>query len=64
MQGLIKNDQVVMSGARMLGTSQISQAPAQGPQARIVESKDGMVVVEVTCDCGRRILLNCDCRTA
>ena len=63
MPGVLKRDQVKFSGTRMLGeTASAGSAVAteSQPQARIVEQGNGMVVVEVVCECGRKIYLNCE----
>ena len=64
MAGVLKKDQVKFSGTRVL-TQTSAPAPAEThasmPQARIVEQAGGTVVVEVVCECGQKIYLNCDC---
>ncbi len=65
MPGVLKRHQVKSAGTRVLGESAAGgpAVPPSGlPQARIVEQANGMVVVEVTCECGRTIYLNCECR--
>ena len=71
MSGVLKKHLVRSTGTRMLGEaaareSVVSTASAPAteglPQARIVEQSNGRVVVEVVCECGRRIYLNCECR--
>ena len=65
MSGVLKKHLVKSAGTRMLNESPAGEpvASAEGlPHARIVEQANGMVVVEVSCECGRRIYLNCECR--
>ncbi len=61
MSGVVKKEQVKLSGTRVLGEALPIAAPSAGklPQARIVERTPGAVVVEVACECGRKIYLNC-----
>ena len=63
MTGVLKKDQVKLSGTRVL-TAPVgvpAAAHAAGPQARIVEQAGTTVVVEVICECGKKIYLNCEC---
>jgi hypothetical protein len=71
MSGVLKKHLVRSAGTRVLGeapagesvVSTVSAPAAEGmPQARIVEQSNGVVVVEVVCECGRKIYLNCECR--
>ena len=66
MPGVLKKSQVKSAGTRVLGEAPAgpvaSEAPEGLPQARIVEQANGLVVVEVVCECGRTIYLNCECR--
>jgi hypothetical protein len=71
MSGVLKRHLVRSAGTRVLGELPAGErivstatAPASEgmPQARIVEQSNGLVVVEVVCECGRRIYLNCECR--
>ena len=61
---IVKKDQVRLAGTRMLDRDSQGAALPGGhdPQPRIVENKDGLVVIEVTCECGKKIYLHCDCR--
>jgi hypothetical protein len=64
MSGVLKKHLVKSTGTRVLGDAPAGElvASAEGmPQARIVEQSNGMVVVEVACECGRKIYLNCEC---
>ena len=65
MSGVLKKHLVKSAGTRVLSETPAGApvASAEGlPQARIVEQANGMVVVEVACECGKRIYLNCECR--
>jgi hypothetical protein len=67
MPGVLKKHLVKPAGTRVLGEAAagefVASTAAEGlPQARIVEQANGLVVVEVVCECGRRIYLNCECR--
>jgi hypothetical protein len=67
MSGVLKKHLVRSAGTRVLGEaaageSATSRATEGLPQARIVEQANGRVMVEVVCECGRRIYLNCECR--
>lgn len=67
MSGVLKKHLVRSAGTRVLGEAPagepvVSTATEGMPQARIVEQSNGLVVVEVVCECGRKIYLNCECR--
>lgn len=84
MAGVLKKEQVKLSGTRVLsqaplvpaasparpaggsGTSSPVASPASaragdGYQARVVEQNGLNVLIEVTCECGQRIYLSCEC---
>jgi hypothetical protein len=70
MVGVLKKDHVKFSGTRVLvqtpagAPARVATATATraaGPQARIVEQNGPGVVIEVVCECGQKIYLNCDC---
>lgn len=55
LSGIIKKHQVREAGAPLQ-----SQAPPNGPSARIIDQRDGQTVIEVTCECGKKIQLVCE----
>lgn len=68
---VLKKDRVRMEGRRRIGGPAVapgsSAAPAGGaaapggqPAARLVSVSDAGALVEVTCACGRKTLLQCD----
>jgi hypothetical protein len=63
---IVKKDNVRFSGTRVLDqdspSAQPASSPGDQPQPRIVENKDGLIVIEITCECGRKMYLHCDCR--
>jgi hypothetical protein len=59
LTGVLKRDLVREVGVGRLAGEQ-SATPRSQARARIIEQGDGSALVEVTCDCGRRILLECD----
>jgi len=63
---IVKKDSVKSSEPRHLGDGSLGgisggpHAAAQDrPQARIVQQDPAGAIVEVTCGCGRKFLLNC-----
>lgn len=65
LSGVIKNNMVrpmepgpAGMGAGMGGAGAVA-APA-APRARIIDLRDNVAVVEITCECGRRTVLNCE----
>ena len=68
VMGVVKKDMIRsappcridgMAGAASPATDSSPQHSGR-EQARIVEQKNGLAVVEVTCSCGKKMYLNCE----
>lgn len=61
---ILKSDQVNFEGSYQLGLSQANHSTPENmntivksPQVKILENNKGYVVIQVTCTCGKQIIL-------
>ena len=59
LTGILKKDRIVEAAQHPRAPESCSAGGGDG-RSRIVEQRDGLAVVEVTCECGKKILLQCE----
>ena len=57
--GLLKREQVKMTGHCRLGSAAAGVTPSVRPRAKIVEQDEKNTIIEVVCHCGEKIYLHC-----
>jgi hypothetical protein len=57
IRGVAKKDQTKPSQPYRLGVR--TETPTGQPKARILQQDDESAVIEVTCECGKRVFLTC-----
>lgn len=57
--GVVKKQAVRVADGEAVENHEACLAPAG--RARIISQQDGTAVVEILCECGRKILLQCEC---
>jgi hypothetical protein len=59
VRGVTKKDQIRVSQPYRLGERVESAASPGEPKARVLQQNDESAVIEVTCECGKRVFLTC-----